>query len=445
MQPSEQHSLEKLMLKLETNPDSIQWTDLVSNPQLRHTAQEREQITQIGTAANRTDPADPFRGWRQPWFFWLALKVGLGLIAACFALVFGCQLLLNLTTMVAVNMLYLVPPMVIPVVLMIFFWELNVPRNLSLWELMAFFLVGTLLSLGGNALMFTLFGEASAPYAALREEPSKLLAGVALLLYCSKTKHKKICGFTGLVIGAAVGSGFSAFETITYGLNYDLATVMVRVCFAVVGHTLYSCSYVAAVALHSPNGEITSRSFCNKDFAVTFGCSLACHAFWNTSAIPVGIRFAVTIVLLWYSALWITRKCLREVWQERRRAPRVVQAPERTPAAGNGTYIELRCLRGEVAGLKWSYPRSRVVTIGRGGANLIQLPDQISGISRSHCYLEARSNGWVVTDTHSTYGTFLQLPGGNVCKLVPGKQYPVSSGALLYLGSQNFCLGISIF
>ncbi len=444
MNPAEQYSINQLMEKLQRNPQSIRWRDLVSDPRTPHTTAERERLLQTGTARYVPLIHKQFSEWQRPWFFWSVLKIGVILIAACFALVYGCQLLLNTTTQVAVEMLFLIPPMVVPIVLMIFFWELNVPGDLTIWELLAFFLVGTLLSLGGNALMFALLGTEGGPMAALREEPAKLLAGIALLTYYNrKNKFKSTCGLTGLVIGAAVGSGFSAFETISYGLHYDLETVMVRVFFAVVGHTLYSCSYLAAVALHSRNGQINAQSFLNQDFLLTFGCSVFCHAFWNTSDIPLGVRFAVTLVLLWYSALWITRKALREaVNHSIACSPGVpiVPAGERT-----GSHIELRCLRGETVGKKWCFSVGQQVSIGRGRTNQICLPNEIEGISRTHCFLEARSGGWMVTDTHSSYGTFLQQPGGRIYKLTPGKQYPVSSGTLLYLGSQKFCFGISVF
>lgn len=437
MRPAEQYSVQRLLDKLRDRPKEIRWRDLVSDPRIPHSSAERERLLQTGTLGHQAAAPNPYRGWQRPWFFWTVLKAGAILIAACFALVYGCQLLLNNTTQVAVEMLFLIPPMVIPLVLMVFFWELNVPKNVTIWELLGFFLVGTLLSLGGNALMFALFGTEGGPMAALREEPAKLLAGVALLMYCSKVKGKRVCGLTGLVIGAAVGSGFSAFETISYGLHYDLDTVMIRVVFAVVGHTLYSCSYLAALALHSPNGQITVQSFCNPDFLLTFGCSVFCHGFWNTADVPLGVRFVLTMVLLWYSALWITRKALLEM------LPAGDHKPE--DAQGSGCHIELRCLRGNLAGKKWSCSSSQQVTIGRGRANQICLPAEINGISRSHCYLEVRSGSWVITDTHSTYGTYLQQPGGSIYRLVPGKQYPVTSGTLLYLGSQNFCFGISIF
>lgn len=439
MKPAERYSYRLLMDKLTSKPESVRWRDLVSDPRVPHPAAEREQLLQIGTAAYPSSGTDPFKHWQRPWFFWTVLKAGIILIVSCFALVYGCRLLLNNTTQVAVEMLYLIPPMVIPIVLMIFFWELNVPGNLSIWELLSFFLIGTLISLGGNALMFAVVGTAGGPMAALREEPAKLLAGVVLLLYCSRVKGKRICGLTGLVIGAAVGSGFSAFETISYGLHYNLETVMIRVVFAVVGHTLYSCSYLAALALHAPDGKITIHSFCNPDFLLTFGCSVLCHALWNAAIVSLGVRFAVTLILLWYSALWIIRKALLQL---------MPQSHGNTPAVPSkeiGNHIELRCLRGEMAGKTWCHSDSQQVMIGRGSINEICLPANINGISRKHCFLEAGTNGWMITDTHSTYGTYLQSPGGRIYRLVPGKKYPLESGMLLYLGSQNFCFGISIF
>ena len=150
MKPVQQHGNDRLMEKLENHPQSIQWQDLVSDPRIAHSFGQREQLLQTGTAGHQADLPDLYYGWQRPWFFWTVLKVGAILIAACFVLVYGCQLLLNTTTQVAVEMLFLIPPMVVPVALMVFFWELNVPRNLTIWELLSFFLVGTLLSLGAR-------------------------------------------------------------------------------------------------------------------------------------------------------------------------------------------------------------------------------------------------------------------------------------------------------
>lgn len=438
MRSDELHNVNQLMQKLRNQPGSVRWKDLVSSPGTTHSHEEREQILMTGTAGHQAMAPNLYQGWQRPWYFWTALKLGLIIIAVCFATVYGCQILLEVTMQVSFEMLFLIPPMVIPLVLMIFFWEFNVPRNLTIWEILAYFLVGTMLSMGANALMFVLVGSEGGPMAALREEPAKLLAGLALIWYCSN-RGKRICGLTGLVIGAAVGSGFSAFETISYGLHYNLETVMIRVCFAVVGHTLYSCSYLAAVALHSPDGKITAQSICNQEFLLTFGCSVFCHAFWNSSDVPLLLRFLVTLGLLWFSALWIIRKCMVQV------LPANSWNLAGPVTAGRADNIEIRCLRGALAGKKWNFNCSRQVTIGRGGMNLLGLPEGIAGISRSHCCLDAHSGAWFVTDLHSSYGTYIQQPGTGVSKMVPGKQYRLVSGTILYLGSKKFCVSITLF
>ena len=439
MRSDEMSNVNQLIQKLKTKPESVRWRDLVSGPGTARTHGEREQILLTGTAGHQAVPPNLFQGWQRPWYFWTALKLGLIIIAACFATVYGCQVMLNVTMQVSLEMLYLIPPMVVPLVLMIFFWELNVPRNLTIWEILAYFLVGTMLSMGANSLMFVLVGSEGGSMAALREEPAKLLAGLAVMYYCTNIRGKRVYGLTGLVIGAAVGSGFSAFETISYGLHYNLETVMIRVCFAVVGHTLYSCSYLAAVALHSPNGKLGIQSICNQDFLITFGCSVFCHGFWNSSDVPLFLKFAVTLVLLWFSALWITRKCMIQVLPERSWNPAV---PISTERADN---VQIRCLRGDLAGRKWNFACNRQVTVGRGEMNALVLPGNIAGISRSHCCLENRSGAWFVTDLHSSYGTYIQQPGTGVSKMLPGKPYRLTSGTLLYLGSKKFCVSITLF
>lgn len=442
MNPSEQYGLERLLRKLDTQPNTVKWGDLISSPENRHTSRERDLALQTGTASNQGNPADLYRGWQRPWLFWTALKLGAILIALSLAGTYGSLMLVQTTTEGAVQMLYLIPPMVIPLVLMVFFWELNVPRNITIWELLLFFLVGAILSFAGNGVMYRVVRSGPDSYAALREEPAKLFAGVILMIYFSKAKHKRIFGLTGLVIGAAVGSGFSAFESINYGLKNDLYTVVVRVAYAAVGHTMYSCSYTAAAALHSPDGRITPESFFNSDFLLTFMGATACHALWNTGEIPVFVKLPIAAVVLWYEALWMTRKCLVQVRHHRSGTSPNAAAPRMCQAESN--QIMIRCLRGEIAGKQWTLNGGALLGIGRGAGNAVRIPDGIAGISRMHCYLEKQPTGWFVMDANSTHGTYLQEPGGRICRLAPGKQYPINNGSLIFLGSQKFCIGVTL-
>ncbi len=76
-------------------------------------------------------------------------------------------------------------------------------------------------------------------------------------------KDHKIFGVNGLVLGAAIGTGFGAMESVYYALGstlmassitYGFETVFLRLIFAFAGHTMFCAPYLAAVALHSRNG-----------------------------------------------------------------------------------------------------------------------------------------------------------------------------------------------
>lgn len=420
-------------------PESIHWTDLCQPPFRKHSQPERDVALQAGTLGNRPGEAGMIDFWRRPWLFWRVLWLGLLLTVSCALLVYGCQGLLHLTTDVAEKMLLILPPVVVPLALMIYFWELNVPKNISLWELMGFSIMGTLLSLGFNmALHFPL--PCGGFLGALREELSKLAACGLLLLYCVYIRRKRIYGFTGLVIGAAVGSGFGAFETISYALSSDFQTVLLRSLFALAGHTMYTVSACAAMTLGRERGL---KLFCSRSFCLSFLCAVFSHGLWNMAQVPLLFRFALTLALLWYNALWMTRKCFVEAAALRQRL--IVRRQEEGSPKCPAARIELRCLRGPLAGKKWSAPEDMPLSLGRGSRNTVCLPEHTGGISRYHCRLFRVDGRWVLQDRNASYGTFVQMPGGPVEKLTSMELYEVKSGMLLYLGGQKNCFSITLY
>ena len=429
----------RLWKKAEEAPESIHWTDLCQSPFHRHSQPERDVALQAGTLGNRPSEANMADSWTRPWLFWRVLWLGVLLTASCALLVFGCRAMLHLTTDVAEKMLLILPPLVVPLALMLYFWELNVPKNISLWELMGFALMGTLLSLGFNMAL-----HLPLPYGgflgALREELSKLAACVLLLLYCVHVRRKWIYGFTGLVIGAAVGSGFGAFETISYALSSDFQTVLLRSLFAVAGHTMYTVSACAALTL---GRKLSLKSVWSKSFCLSFLCAVLSHGLWNTTQVPLLLRFAVTLVLLWDTALRMIRRCFAEAAALRQRP--TVHRREEDPREHPEERIELRCLRGPLAGKKWSLPEESLVSLGRGSGNTVCLPEHTGGVSRYHCRLFRMDGRWLLQDRNASYGTFAQLPGGPIEKLTPMELYEVRSGMLLYLGGQKNCFSITLY
>ena len=119
-----------------------------------------------------------------------------------------------------------------PVVVLIFFFEINLFRNIPFYKVIKYFILGGALSLILAILFFSLefntdiMTYSGALMVGVIEETAKA-AIVALFIFKSKN-----CNYilNGLLIGAAVGAGFAAFETagyiLRYGLNYGVANML---------------------------------------------------------------------------------------------------------------------------------------------------------------------------------------------------------------------------
>ena len=111
-----------------------------------------------------------------------------------------------------------------PVTVLIFFFEINVFRNVPFYKVMQDFIWGGALSLIFAILLFSLNlnTDISTFIGALMvgviEEVAKAVIVAIFLFRDNKCKYI----LNGLLIGAAVGAGFAAFETAGYILRYGL-------------------------------------------------------------------------------------------------------------------------------------------------------------------------------------------------------------------------------
>ena len=130
---------------------------------------------------------------------------------------------------------YFLPAMIIlaafavPVSVLVFFFEINLFRNIPFHKVLKYFVIGGAASLFVAILYFSIpFFEQNtlvldfkgAFFVSLIEETAKACI-VAFFLF--KNKNCKYI-LNGLLIGAAVGAGFGAFETAGYILRYGLSS-----------------------------------------------------------------------------------------------------------------------------------------------------------------------------------------------------------------------------
>ena len=110
-----------------------------------------------------------------------------------------------------------------------------------------------------------------------------------------------------------------------------------------------------------------------------------------------------------------------------------VEAPTPTPQQGawrlrTADGLEVLLLRPVVLG------RDPVADAGRPGAATIRLVDPARSVSKTHALVEVVDDRVTVTDLHSTNGSRVLTPGGDMVELDPGLAAAVVGGSTILLG-----------
>lgn len=425
--------------QLANNEKKVSWRDILSESLKKHTAQDRDQLLAVGTFSRPINERSMLRTWRKPWLWTRVGLIGLLFIALLFA-----SWYITDKQLVFLTMLFALMPLVVPLIEMVFFWELNIPQNISIWDMLLFFLFGGLLSILFSLLIFPSIPE-GAIYAPLAEEPGKLLATLAIITYLIKKRKIKIYGITALAVGAAVGAGFSGFESImygvksvvegevvgfffhgslTYGLTEGMRTIVLRALLAVGGHVQFVAPYAAASAIGGMKGPLSR--FKKPGFWIAFFFSCCIHALWNGMDLLVNSEaeywgsLAILIIAMWINILYWVRKCMKEAVQIGTTA-----AP---------SLNSIRWLTGPFAGNITSV-LGDAVKIGRAVDNHVVFPANTAGVSRKHCILRS-ANGLTIEDVGSSNGTFVdgkKIPLNTLCSLSAGQKVALGSNKNTFL------------
>lgn len=470
---------------LNENASQIGWKDIFSDYKKKHDKQDLEYALAAGTSLNTASEEYMLQKWRKPWVFYPVMKWGLGLMALLYG-VFILLLLVGATIFPAIEeMTIIIPPLIMPIVIMIFCWELNIPRNISIFELFLIWLIGGFASLVATAIV-DIFIPADLPIcisAPITEEPGKLIAALLVMIFISR--KKKIYGVTGFVVGAAVGAGFAAFESVQYafgsaqGTSMNSAVVInqiLRLVTAIGGHELYCAPYAAEIGRHAKDGKVTLKSIFNPDFLCAFLVSCLLHGLWDTDILAgfgfwgIMIRCVILIVLIWMQAMRILRKCLNQAVQigaaasggralqhgagaghtsfvkvehverqdveSRKEAPdmKAVSQPQVKTAA-----IRLTCNAGELTGKSWQISEGTTMIIGRDNSCGIRFSSSAQGVSGRHCSIQHTKFGWTVKDLNSSFGTFVTGTG----RVLPGTEMKLKQGDVISLGGNENTLTVN--
>ena len=178
--------------------------DIFSDVLRKHTEEESARVFIAGTALTTPDDSEMLAGWQKPFLFARFFVICL----VCM----GLAVVLGKYNPSGTDALLIILALMPPVTVLLLAWEMNVPRSISLMEILKIVAVGGMVSLVITVLAQVAGVELrDASWAPMIEEPAKLAVVYVLLM----RKNRKYI-LEGVLLGMAVGTGFAVIETLGY-------------------------------------------------------------------------------------------------------------------------------------------------------------------------------------------------------------------------------------
>lgn len=297
--------MDKLNQKIEglvgdKSTEKFKLGDLFSDVFKKHSEDETDHIFIRGTTVTTPSLDTLSSEWKKPWLY---SRIFLLLFAA-FVILYVCTVSLNnINTLPGVIFL---GSFMVPISLLVLFFEMNVPQNISFIKTIRLFLIGGCASLLLALLIFEVFpvGEldfGGAIAVGIIEEIGKLLI-VAAIIYREKNSDYLL---NGLLIGAAVGAGFAAFESAGYALvnwansGFDtmISVIFLRGFLAPGGHIVWAA--IEGFALMSAKGsqKLSGQHFSSPKFWKLFWIPVVLHSIWDMPILFLNEVYFVQILL----------------------------------------------------------------------------------------------------------------------------------------------------
>lgn len=302
----------------ETGEVTFNLKDLVSDVFKKHSKEEQEELFICGTTKTTPKESEISSSWPKPWLY--------SRIFLMFAITFGLLSVVAewFSNTNAIPGLIFIGALAVPFSAVVFFFEVNAPRNMSLFETIKIFFIGGALSLISTLILFEIAPVGDLDYigatiVGIVEEVGKL---VIVAYFCKNAKVKHI--LTGLLIGSAVGAGFAVFETAGYAFNYLLSdgwetmleVIYLRAILSIGGHVVWAAISGAALVLVKGTEELTKEHLLAPRFLKIFAVPVVLHAVWDMpiptpNNLPI-VQIACT-VLAWVMVLVLINSGLKQL------------------------------------------------------------------------------------------------------------------------------------
>ncbi len=281
----------------------IHFGDLFSGIFRKHSAEERDRLFICGTRQTTPDVRSMNGEWPKPWLhtrIFIVLLIAAALTLATFKLTQNPYVIPSMTFFTG---------LLLPFPLMIFFWECNVPRNISIFKAVEmFFLGGVFVMLIDNLIERPLWdktGTLQLILVAIIQEVVKT-AAVAFCIYRLKPRFI----LNGSCIGACIGAGFATLVAVgrLYYMGVETATI-VECVFMTAGHVLWSAIIGSSLVMAQDGDGFKPAAFTNVRFIISAAAVLVLHILY--SVLP-GRSYYMTIVISFVFALYLVSAGLKQ-------------------------------------------------------------------------------------------------------------------------------------
>ncbi len=289
--------------------------DLFKDVFKHHTTAEAEHIFICGTESTTPVMKDISSNWPTPWLY---SRVGLWLLLAFAILDVSWKFTGNLNLLPG---MMFVGSCIVPFAVMIFFFETNVPQNISIFRIMLVFFVGGCASLLSTLILFTIVPVGDLTFfgaimVGIIEEVGKM---VIVAFFISKIQD---CVYilNGMLIGSAVGAGFAIFESAGYAFRVLLAegydsmvnNINMRAILSPGGHVTWAAITGAALMIALDGKKFSWNVIKDVKFLRLFVIPIILHAIWD---MPIGtmLIYPILIIAVWIVILVLIHNGLKEV------------------------------------------------------------------------------------------------------------------------------------
>lgn len=267
--------------------------ELFSGIFTKHSQEEKEELFIGGTKKTTPDEKDMITEWPSPWLY---SRVFLMLLVVFVGLYFMISYFLNPN---AIPGAMFIGSMAVPFSVLVFFWEMNIPRNISIFDVVAIFFIGGVLSLVCTLFIrrFQIFEEAGVTtyYGAMLIGVAEEIGKVIVVGYYIKKRNCKYI-LNGLLLGACVGAGFAVFETAGYSFRYFLSTIQYgyayaykamldilisRGKFAIGGHVVWAAISGAGLVVAKGAERLKTEHLTNPKFLKFLIIVIILHGIWD--------------------------------------------------------------------------------------------------------------------------------------------------------------------